>query len=142
MQQKLGLVRGIANNYRFVRVPEHPRANPEGYITEHVLVAERALGRFLRDGVEVHHVNRLRWDNRNANLVICQDRSYHRLLHMRAEALKVCGHAEWRKCKFCKEYSPVGELVTGYVRSNGYALSPYHQRCQTLYRREQRQRAA
>jgi DNA-directed RNA polymerase sigma subunit (sigma70/sigma32) len=33
----------------------------------------------------VHHVNGDRSDNRPANLVICEDQSYHQLLHQRAD---------------------------------------------------------
>lgn len=39
----------------------------------HILVAEKALGRTLPKGAEVHHVNEDRADNRNTNLVICEN---------------------------------------------------------------------
>lgn len=50
---------------------------------EHILVAEKALGKRLPSGAVVHHVNEKRADNRPQNLVICPNEDYHRLLHKR-----------------------------------------------------------
>ncbi len=47
------------------------------------IVAQRALGHPLPPEAVVHHVNGVNTDNRRQNLVICQDREYHRLLHHR-----------------------------------------------------------
>jgi hypothetical protein len=70
------------NGRGYVRVyaPEHPRAH-RGRVYEHILVAEKALGHYLPGSAEIHHLNFDRSDNRNANLVICQDHAYHMLLH-------------------------------------------------------------
>jgi hypothetical protein len=55
---------------------------------EHVLFAERALGRELPDGAVVHHVNGDPAANKTPwNLVLCPDQDYHLLLHRRAQAL-------------------------------------------------------
>jgi HNH endonuclease len=73
-----------------------PRSDREGYIyvtggkREHVVVAETALGRGLPHGWEVHHANEIKADNSPGNLIICQSRRLHRLLHVIPDLLKHC----------------------------------------------------
>lgn len=78
------------DGYRLILVPESlsPRITSrnkhgESYVYEHVLIAEKALGRFLQKGECVHHINGDTSDNRNCNLLICY-KGYHRFLHERA----------------------------------------------------------
>lgn len=98
----------------------------------HVEVAERALGHPLPKGAEVHHVDRNRHNNDPHNLVICPSTAYHRLLHIRADALDACGHADWRKCKYCKQYdAPENLRNTG----EGNAGACYHAACFAAYKR-------
>lgn len=79
---KGGVVVDDYNPYTRVWCPGHPRAN-NGYVYEHILVAEKALGRYISPKHPIHHVNEDKRDNRPQNLVICQDASYHALLHER-----------------------------------------------------------
>src|SRR5688572_15706005 len=97
---KLPRLNGYAQLYR----PGHPRATKNGYVFEHVIIAENALGRSLPAAAVVHHVDEDFLNNANDNLVICQDRGYHALLHQRMRAKVASGHADWRKCKYCKQY--------------------------------------
>jgi len=46
-----------SNGYVWVYLPEHPQAMSNGYIYEHRLVMERAIGRFLRDNEQVQHTD-------------------------------------------------------------------------------------
>lgn len=63
--------------YRLIRRPSHPRARANGYVLEHILVAESMLGRPLADGEEVHHRNLDRSDNRPENLQIFASHRQH-----------------------------------------------------------------
>ncbi len=73
--------------YRKIYVPDHPRASSNGYVPEHILIAEIALGKPLPNGAVVHHANGKKADNSRGNHVICQDEKYHRFLHIRMKAL-------------------------------------------------------
>ncbi|CAB4161791.1 HNH nuclease [uncultured Caudovirales phage] len=63
--------------YRMIRHPDHPRARQNGYVLEHLLAAEQKLGRPLRPGEEVHHVNHVKLDNRPENLVVFSSHKEH-----------------------------------------------------------------
>lgn len=90
--------------YKFSVSKHHPRANKRGQVLTHILVAERALGKLLPRTAEVHHVNSNRFDNHNANLVICENHKYHSLLHARARVLRAGGNPNvHRICGRCKQ---------------------------------------
>lgn len=74
---------------------------------DHVIIAERALGRPLPEGVEVHHVDGDGHNNANRNLVICQDTAYHQLLHKRQRVLEAGGNpnADYL-CSACRRPRP------------------------------------
>ena len=54
--------------YRVIYRPDHPNANKHGAVAEHVAVMSERLGRPLRPGETVHHINGIRDDNRLENL--------------------------------------------------------------------------
>lgn len=70
--------RKIDKNIGYVRVyaPMHKEANSWGYVYEHRLIAEQKIGRALKENEVVHHVNGVRWDNREDNLQV-MDRIEH-----------------------------------------------------------------
>lgn len=80
------------DGYIKVYYPDHPDATKDGYVAEHRLVMENAIGRRLEKNEVVHHINHIRTDNRIENLKLMTF-SEHMSLHMRER------HAERRNKK-------------------------------------------
>jgi hypothetical protein len=125
--------------YAMIRMPEHPRAHQNHYVKEHIVIAERALGKPLPPNAVVHHFNEIKWDNAYGNLVICQDEAYHRLLHARQRALHACGNPNFRKCPYCKTWDNPNDMKSDKKRK-GHQDTFYHLRCRTEYNKQWRHR--
>ena len=97
--------------YVYILMPEHRRADKNGYVRRAILIAEQVLGKPLPTGSEVHHFNEIKGDDENNNLIICENKQYHHLLHQRARALQACNHASWRKCPYCKQYDDPVNMI-------------------------------
>jgi hypothetical protein len=70
-----------SDGYVLVYLPEHPTAPKTGYVYEHRVVVEAALGRYLRTDEIVHHLNEDRTDNRPENLEVVT-KAWHQQHHM------------------------------------------------------------
>lgn len=68
------------NGYIKIWMPDDPRSTKEGYILEHRLIMSEAIGRPLEDFEDVHHINKVKNDNRIENLLLLT-RSEHTILH-------------------------------------------------------------
>lgn len=119
--------------YVFIYNPDHPKSNG-GSIKRAWLVAERVFGKPLPLRAVIHHVNGIRNDDRPSNLVVCENRSYHNIIHERQVALKACGNPNWRKCWICQKYDDPKNL---YQKRNG---SGEHHKCRRLYLNEWRKK--
>lgn len=64
----------ISNGYVLVYKPEHHKAivggDWDGFVYEHVLVAEETLGRRIKEGEDVHHLDLSRANNSPDNLIV------------------------------------------------------------------------
>lgn len=83
----------VLNGYRLVYNPDRPRAmhntsGYDGYVYEHIEVAEKYLGRSLTGGEIVHHLDGNRANNRHENLLVLL-RSQHARLHAWLGAVKI-----------------------------------------------------
>lgn len=63
---------------------------------EHTLKAEKVLGRRLRKGEHVHHIDGNKLNNNNSNLLICSN-SYHQSLHHEMSRLYMKEHFTQRE---------------------------------------------
>ena len=119
-----------ATNYRRVTV--------RGRLSRiHRLRAERALGKTLPPKAVVHHADGSRSDD--APLVICQDETYHRLLHARMRIRAAGGNPDLDKlCTHCKRCLPRSSF---YPRTSKY--DGLHDECKDCSRsRARRWKAA
>ena len=98
---------------------------------EHLVVAEKALGKPLPRGVIVHHHDKIRTNNAPDNLVICPNQKYHKLLHQRMDAVAACGIAHWRKCWLCQQYDDPKNLYIG-------SRKVHHSRCENARQRQKK----
>lgn len=103
----------------------------------HVAVVEAIRGRPLPAGAVVHHVDGDKHRNAPTNLVVCQDRAYHNLIHRRERALFATGDANALCCQVCGTYDEQWD-IRDY--KNGPQRFRIHGRCLAQRNRENKQR--
>lgn len=112
----------------------HPRADSKGYVYQSLIVAEKALGKYLPITASIHHVDKDTTNDSNNNLVVCENHPYHIYLHTRERALKACGNVNWRKCKYCFQHDDIKNM--SYKKHYRY----YHKRCANQYNQSLKRR--
>lgn len=112
--------------YRLVKAPDHPHANPNGYVREHRLVMEQKLGRPLRRDEVVHHLDRNRQNNHPDNLSLFRSNAEHM-------AETMVGHSRfWSKERYertlqvalsaSKKAAAIQEALRAYAQEHSVSL--------------------
>lgn len=88
-------------DYLYAKIPQHPKANKNGYVLEHRVVMENKIGRLLLENEEVHHIDENRHNNSPENLEI-MIRGEHQRFHGKINGLKTMKHGRSRYKKGCR----------------------------------------
>ena len=108
-------------------------------LMDHLIIAEKVLGRRISGTECVHHIDGNGRNNANNNLVICPNEEYHKLLHFRQEALEQSGDAGNKKCKYCKQYDNQDNMKS-YSRADAKSRRYYHPECHREHMAQTRSR--
>lgn len=71
----------FSGQYLVILLPTHHLARIDGYVYIHQLQAEKKLGRKLKNGECVHHINENKYDNDECNLIVFKTISDHVSFH-------------------------------------------------------------
>ncbi len=116
------------DGYRMTLARDHPHA-VNGYVFEHRLVAETAMGKTLRRSAQVHHIDGNPSNNNRSNLVVCESQAYHKLLHTRSRIRSAGGNPNTdgicSRCRTLKPMTAFGSdpylcLECGRVKASAY----------------------
>jgi len=122
-----------SRGYALTRKQRHCNASP--YVPDHILIAEKVLGKRLPPSAVVHHSDGDTLNNTNSNLVICENQGYHLFLHQRKRAFEA-GGVHLVRCPLCKTHDIPENL---YLRPNGTGM---HRECKSKYERVRKKRAS
>ena len=94
-----GLKHKDTHGYILVFKPDHPRANNNAYVFEHILVWEESHGKPVPKGWIIHHLNGIQDDNRPHNLVAMSTTKHSHILQAKAKRIQELEAQLNKKCK-------------------------------------------
>jgi len=96
--------------YELEYAPNHPKTNNKGFVLKHVLVVEEMLGRHLKDGETVHHIDGNKKNNELENLMVFATTADHTAYHKGARAWsddgkvwKTSRQTSVKRCLYCNK---------------------------------------
>ena len=121
------------SGYRQIYLPDYYCANKLGFVAEHKYVAEQKLGRRLKKGEFVHHIDRNSLNNDPDNIIVFKSKADHDRYHAGGTLEQLPDGAyisNWEKvkraCEFC------GRIFTPKTASQKYCCKE----CVTLSKRK------
>lgn len=123
-----------SNGYVLIRVgTEHRLSDVRGYAYEHRIVAEAKVGRCLRKGELVHHIDGNKQNNDPENLEVCESHRHHLAKHRKPDSI-LRDPGEANSLISCKcgcgsqfeKFDPTGRpriFISGHNTLSGVSLS-------------------
>lgn len=103
------------------------------------------LGVTLINDNLIHHRDRDPTNNKNENLIVCENKGYHRLIHAREDAYRATGDVNSRKCKVCKEWDSPSNMKRKaryrYGEATDESPSFVHKKCHAKYELKRRKKS-
>ena len=112
-----------SRGYVYAYSPGHPKAKTTNHIAEHILVAEKTLGRYLDNTECVHHINHNVSDNRPGNLQVMK-LSEHNTIHHKDRYFKTFDgfREKAKKLGWRMQQDSKGRFTGQWVQSNGLPI--------------------
>jgi hypothetical protein len=115
----------IHDYYVLVYQPEHSRAGHSGYVPEHILVAEKAIGRDLFADEEVLHINGNPRDNSPTNLEITSIGNHYKSQSVEDTHNKIPRKVSGKTFIPCKFQRVCWKTVRAPIARNNSVYLPY-----------------
>lgn len=93
----------IVKGYRYIYTPDHPFATKSRYVSEHRLVMEQKLGRYLHPKEVVHHIDGKSLNNHPDNLVVFGSNGKHLAYELKGNCPKWSPEGKAKVTAVCLE---------------------------------------